>query len=336
MEKKSQVSTTFLKSQATSNFLKISIKNNPESKSLEGFLSINGKSIRSIHYKTGLGSYLIIKIIKVIKKDSNFLDNSKNPILAIMLKKVQIFTNYFRVEMNRDIFKYDIVMSDGDPVKNKEVVTSVLFKCKENRELIRTSFGNNYLFLNNSFYTLQMVSDPIIITSPDGLILTIQHDSNQCLRDETKNNIKGRLIKILQKKLRLKFVGKKMFSPKEAVSVRSFEIWPGYATAFNVFTGLSRPLTVLNVDLMHKIITNQNILELLQSIKEWNQRDFEQVIQNELIANSVMTCYNWKIYRVDWIDFNKSPLDTFTMQDGSNVRFMDYYEQKYKVKITCE
>jgi hypothetical protein len=194
--------------------------------------------------------------------------------------------------MNRDIFKYDIVMSEGDPVKNKDVVTQVLFKCKENRDLLRQNFGDNYLFLNNSFYTIQMVSEPLKFVSPDGLVLTIHHDSNQCLRDETKNNIKGRLIKILQKKLRLKFVGKKMFCPKEAVSVRAFEIWPGYATAFNVFTGLSRPLTVLNVDLMNKIITNQNILELLQTIREKNQRDFEQVIQNELISNSIMTCYN--------------------------------------------
>lgn len=47
-----------------------------------------------------------------------------------------------------------------------------------------------------------------------------------------------------------------MFCPRESVNVKSFEIWPGYATAFNIFNGLSRPLAVLNVDLMHKIITN--------------------------------------------------------------------------------
>ncbi len=52
-----------------------------------------------------------------------------------------------------------------------------------------------------------------------------------------------------------------MFCPKEAVQVKQFEIWPGYATAFNIFTGMSRPLAVLNVDVMHKIITNQNVLD---------------------------------------------------------------------------
>lgn len=66
-----------------------------------------------------------------------------------------------------------------------------------------------------------------------------------------------------------------MFTPKESVAVKSFEIWPGYATAFNIFTGLSRPLAVLNVDLMHKIITNQNVLDKFQELKERNQRDYE-------------------------------------------------------------
>jgi hypothetical protein len=157
-----------------------------------------------------------------------------------------------------------------------------------------------------------MVSEPLKFVGQDGMVITIQHDANQCLREETKNNLIGRLIKVLQKKLRLKFVGKKMFSPKEAIQVRSFEIWPGYATAFNVFTGLSRPLAVLNVDVMHKIITNQNILEKMMEIREKNLRDFEQVINNEFVGNSIMTCYNRKIYRVDKIDFTKSPLDTFS------------------------
>lgn len=71
-----------------------------------------------------------------------------------MQKKIQILTNYFQVSINRDIYKYDIVMSEGDPVKHKTLVTQTLFKNKENREKLKETFGQNYLFLNNSFYTL--------------------------------------------------------------------------------------------------------------------------------------------------------------------------------------
>jgi hypothetical protein len=38
---------------------------------------------------------------------------------------------------------------------------------------------------------------------------------------------------------------------------------------------MSWPLNVLNVDLMHKIITNQNVLGRFLEIKERNQRDYE-------------------------------------------------------------
>lgn len=90
-----------------------------------------------------------------------------------MSKSVQIYTNYFQVEINRDIYKYEIVLNEGDPVKHREIVTQVLFKSKENREILKNNFGQNYLFLNNSFYTLQMVSEPLVFKGPDGLILTI-------------------------------------------------------------------------------------------------------------------------------------------------------------------
>lgn len=71
-----------------------------------------------------------------------------------MQKKIQILTNYFQVSINRDIYKYDILMSEGDTVKHKTLVTQTLFKNKENREKLKETFGQNYLFLNNSFYTL--------------------------------------------------------------------------------------------------------------------------------------------------------------------------------------
>ena len=135
---------------------------------------------------------------------------------------------------------------------------------------------------------------------------------------------------MLMKKLRLKFVGKKFFCPNEASQVKTFEIWPGYATAFSVFNGLSRPLAVLNVDIMHKVITNQNVLTKIIELRDRHQRDYEQVINQEFIGSSVMTSYNRKIYRIDRIDYSKSPLDTFTNHEGQQIKFIDYYQNTYK------
>lgn len=141
-----------------------------------------------------------------------------------------------------------------------EEVTQVLFKNKENRERLRNSFGNNYLLLSNSIYTLQMIPETLEFILPNGNTLRISYNPSVRVKDETKNNIVGRLLKVLQKKLRYKLVGRKLFNLKNGVTVRDFEIWPGYQTSFLSLQNSTTPMNVLNIDLVHKVITNSNVL----------------------------------------------------------------------------
>ncbi len=76
-------------------------------------------------------------------------------------------------------------------------VTQVIFKNKENREKLRSSFGNNYLLLSNSIYTLQMIPETLEFLLPNGNTLRIAYDPSVRVKDETKNNIIGRLLKVL-------------------------------------------------------------------------------------------------------------------------------------------
>ena len=46
-----------------------------------------------------------------------------------------------------------------------------------------------------------------------------------------------------------------------------------------------------------------------------------------------MTIYNRKIYWVDKIDFDKNASSSFTKNDGTEVKFADYYINTYKTKI---
>lgn len=46
-----------------------------------------------------------------------------------------------------------------------------------------------------------------------------------------------------------------------------------------------------------------------------------------------MTIYNKWIYRVDRIDFKKSPLDSFTNEKGEEEPFEKYYSEKYNITI---
>lgn len=46
-----------------------------------------------------------------------------------------------------------------------------------------------------------------------------------------------------------------------------------------------------------------------------------------------MTTYNRRIYRIDKINYNLSPEDSFTKKNDEKVRFMDYYKKVYDINI---
>lgn len=250
-----------------------------------------------------------------------------------MNKSLQIITNYFKVNINTTIHKYDLVLDDGVVNEQMAEVNEVMFKNKENRDMLHGKFGNNFLFLSNSIYSLQMVPEQMEFVLSNGNTLRICYDASAKVKDETKNNIIGRLLKILQKKLRYKLVGRKLFNTKDGVTVREFEIWPGYQTAFLSLQHQAQPLNVLNIDLVHKVITNSNVLERMNELKQKFYNNYEYMIQQEFVGKSIMTNYNRKIYRIDRIEFNKTPVDSFTNQKGEEIRFIDYYQNQYKLSI---
>lgn len=62
-----------------------------------------------------------------------------------------------------------------------------------------------------------------------------------------------------------------------------------------------------------------------QSIHSQNQRTFQEECTKQLVGNVVMTRYNNRTYRVDDIDWDKTPKDTFTLANGQQVTFVEYY-----------
>ncbi|KAK1892726.1 Piwi-like protein 2 [Dissostichus eleginoides] len=52
---------------------------------------------------------------------------------------------------------------------------------------------------------------------------------------------------------------------------------------------------------------------------------FQDECIKELIGNIVITRYNNRTYRIDSIEWDKSPKDTFTLMDGTQTTFVEYY-----------
>ncbi|KAI1900832.1 hypothetical protein AGOR_G00053920 [Albula goreensis] len=141
------------------------------------------------------------------------------------------------------------------------------------------------------------------------------------------NVVLRRVMKILG----LKLVGRNHYDPKSAVILgkHRLQIWPGYATCIKRTDGGM----YLSVDVSHKVLRNDSVLDVMNVIYEKSRESFQDECTKELIGSIVLTRYNNRTYRIDDIEWARSPKDTFTMEDGSQISFIDYYSKNYGITI---
>lgn len=107
---------------------------------------------------------------------------------------------------------------------------------------------------------------------------------------------------------------------------QNLQLWPGYYTSMRQHENN----ILLNCDMKFKIIRIDNVYNMLMECRQSNLR---QEFQQKIIGSIVLTNYNNKTYRIDDVDFNSSPKSTFSKRDGSQISYIDYYKEKYNVKV---
>lgn len=259
-----------------------------------------------------------------------------------MQRTVDVYSNYFRLNLTGNIYKYLINVKSDLEIDTNKVIGDCLIRNRENLKTIKSTFGEHFRLLNGCLYSTYVVeTNPTfnqIIETAEGTKATIPisieaDDADMAKEEDLRKNITGYLVKKLQNLLQFQQIGRKLFNPKESVYVDKFEIWPGYSTA--VIQGRPGRPSLLNTDLSSKIITTVRAFDFLKDLRKKSGSDFEGTISLEMEGKSVMTKYNKRIYRVDKVDFNMSPLSTFE-KDGKPISFMEYYEKRYNLKIQSE
>ncbi|XP_064256402.1 piwi-like protein 2 [Passer domesticus] len=141
------------------------------------------------------------------------------------------------------------------------------------------------------------------------------------------NVVFRRVMKILNMSL----VGRHFFEPAQATTLQkySLHIWPGYAVSIRRKDGG----LFLMVDAIHKIIRSESVLGVMQTIHSQSQRTFQDECTKQLVGSVVMTRYNNRTYRVDDIDWDKTPKDTFTLASGQEITFVEYYSKTHGITI---
>uniref|UniRef100_A0A3Q3AD24 Piwi-like protein 2 n=1 Tax=Kryptolebias marmoratus TaxID=37003 RepID=A0A3Q3AD24_KRYMA len=141
------------------------------------------------------------------------------------------------------------------------------------------------------------------------------------------NVVLRRVMKIIG----LKLVGRNHYDPETAVIVEKhrLQVWPGYSTAIKHTDGG----LCMSVDVTHKILRNDSVLDVMNTLYQQSKENFQDECTKELVGSIVITRYNNRTYRIDAIEWNKSPKDTFTLMDGTKTTFLEYYSKNYGITI---
>ena len=62
-----------------------------------------------------------------------------------------------------------------------------------------------------------------------------------------------------------------------------------------------------------------------QSICKQSPSSFHDECTKQLVGSTVLTRYNNRTYRIDDIDWEKTPRDSFTLGSGEEITLVDYY-----------
>ncbi|XP_059910115.1 piwi-like protein 2 [Gadus macrocephalus] len=139
------------------------------------------------------------------------------------------------------------------------------------------------------------------------------------------------VLRRIMKMVGLKLVGHNHFDPQSAIILgkHRLQVWPGYTTSIKRTDGG----LFLSVDVAHKVLRNDSVLNAMNIIYQQSTEYFQDECAKELVGSIVITRYNNRTYRIDDIEWKKAPKDAFTLADGSNTTFVDYYSKNYGITI---
>uniref|UniRef100_A0A671UDX1 Piwi-like protein 2 n=1 Tax=Sparus aurata TaxID=8175 RepID=A0A671UDX1_SPAAU len=127
------------------------------------------------------------------------------------------------------------------------------------------------------------------------------------------------VLRRVMKVIGLKLVGRNHYDPECAVILakQGLQVWPGYSTCIKRTDGG----LYLCIDVSHKVLRNDSVLNVMNMLYQQSKENFQDECTKELIGSIVITRYNNRTYRIDAIEWDKSPKDTFTLMDGTKTTF---------------
>lgn len=257
-------------------------------------------------------------------KEKPFTKQGKNG------SKVQLSCNYIRLNVSGGIYEYSVEFSP--PVDHIWLKHQCL---KKHEEIL----GPTRLFNGVHLLLAKQLPDTVLKSSngnqQEVTLKFVQKKSPSdpdCVR--LYNLLLSRIFKVLQLcpiGAGAKGKSKSYFDPinKHVFAKYKLEVWPGYVAAIEQFDGG----VFLQLDSSSKVVRSETVLDILADCYKRNSQSFQEVALKRLLGRGIITRYNNKTYRVDNVDFDLCPEDTFTDEHGNTRTFVEYYKDHYDLDI---
>uniref|UniRef100_A0A224X701 Putative translation initiation factor 2c eif-2c n=1 Tax=Panstrongylus lignarius TaxID=156445 RepID=A0A224X701_9HEMI len=241
---------------------------------------------------------------------------------------VTLRSNYFKLQTHTDwaLYQYRV---DFAPDEDRT-------GCRKGLLRVHKDILGPYMFDGTVLFTMKRLeSDPLELysarLSDDVKIrITIKKTTDLVLGDPHYIQFFNIVLRKCIAGLNLQLVGRDYFDAASKVIVEKYnlELWPGFVTSIRQHEND----ILLGIDLANKIMRKDTALNLLNDLSQRSE-GWKDLFVQAIVGATIITPYNNKTYRVDDVDFDSSPLSTFE-KGNERVTYMDYYRNRYSIKIT--
>ncbi|XP_071451849.1 piwi-like protein Siwi [Hetaerina americana] len=244
---------------------------------------------------------------------------------------IDLTSNYFRLvaQTNWCLYQYRV---DFSPEEERTAIKRKIIHSFEDK------LGEGYIFDGTVLFSMNRLIEPMELyclrpNSDKCYRITLRLVGDMAPGDHHYLQFYNLLVRRCLGHLNLQLVGRNYFDPAAAVSSMKDEfkmqLWPGYITSIRQH----EKEVMMCAEITHKVMRRDTVLDQLTEIYARNNTDYQRVFKLHILGTIVLTEYNNKTYRVDDVDFNTTPLSTFSMKDNRSISYIEYYRQRYDITI---
>ncbi|TMW49547.1 hypothetical protein DOY81_005376 [Sarcophaga bullata] len=241
--------------------------------------------------------------------------------------KILLQTNYFRLITTPTWRLYQYHVSFSPPIELRRLKGGIL---SEHRSKL-----GGYLYDGSKlFTTVKLPEDQTVLHTKsrqgENYVITIKYVGLISMTEWQSLQILNLILRRSMEGLKLQLVGRNFYDPIAKIDIREhhMQLWPGYQTSIRQH----EKNILLCAEIAHKVMRTETVYDIFKRCFDRSSGDFKEDFKRNVIGLTVLTDYNNKTYRINDIDFQKTPKETFNMK-GENISFLDYYYKRYNLRI---